>query len=127
MRTDIFTLCEGAFNKDGSLTLVNIFDNIDAKKLPWRTTVGLALKLSVSSEDAGDKKMVIQFKDDNGSEILPNIPINLKIDNKEESHLVIAVNLQNIVFANAGHYTVVILIDGVVYDTLSFNVVCHDR
>ena len=126
MKTDIFALCEGAFNKNGSLTLVNTFDNIDASKLPWRTTVGLALKLSVTSEDAGDKKMIIQFKDENGVEILPSIPINLKILDKEDSHLVIALNLQNIVFTNAGHFCVTVLIDEKEYDTLPFNVICHE-
>lgn len=126
MKTDIFTLCEGAFNKNGSLTLVNIFDNIDALKFPWTTSFGLALKLSVTPEDGGDKKMVIQFKDEAGTEILPGIPINLKITDTEDSHLAIALNLQNIVFQKAGKYCVAVSIDEELYYTLPFNVISHE-
>lgn len=127
MKTDIFALCEGAFNRNGSLTIVNTFDNIEASRLPWRTTVGLALKYSVTSEDAGEKKMIIRFLDNMGTEILPSIPVNLNIlDKQEESHLVVAVNLQNIVFTKSGQYMVSVIIDGIVFNTLSFNVISHE-
>ena len=123
MNIRLFTLCDGAYNYSGKLTVVGTTDNIKVQKFPSSITIGLAIKVSFSPQEYGEKRVNIRILRKN-IDVIP--PINLpptvsKAKDNEEARLVIAGNLQNVVFGEEGTYIVLLSVNGTEF-SLPFNV-----
>lgn len=124
IKVELFTLCQGAHNMNGNLTIVNTIDNISVTSFPARVTFGLALKLYIQPEVEGNKYLLVSIVDKSRSDLkMPSIPINLQVSKMSNpSHINIALNLQNVLFEKAGHYDIHLEINGERLDDFVFEV-----
>lgn len=125
IKVELFTLCQGAHNMNGNLTIVNTIDNIIVPSFPTRITFGLALKLYIQPEVEGNKLLLVSIVDKYKTDLkFPRIPCNLHVDKMSKpSHINIALNLQNVLFERAGHYNVHLEINGERLDDFEFEVI----
>lgn len=65
MQLKLFSICEGAFNNGGRLTIVNTYDVIHSKNFPLVMSIGVAMTIAFDPEDAG--KHSIEMKIENTS------------------------------------------------------------
>lgn len=124
MNIELITLCEGAFNTNGRLTIVNTIDDIIANSLPWKAAIGLAVKIGIPAGEKGEHNLSISFITEDGSAILHNLTanINLPFDGKD-GHLVAATNIQGLSFPSYGQYFIEISVDGKPIHRLGFKVI----
>lgn len=125
IKVELFTLCQGAHNMNGNLTIVNTIDNISVPSFPARITFGLALKLYIQPEVEGNKLFIVSIVDKSESGLkLPRIPCNLHVDKMSKpSHINIALNLQNVLFEKAGNYDIHLEVNGERLDDFEFEVI----
>lgn len=114
MKVQIFTLCDGAYNYNGKLTIVGTIDNIKVPKVPSIASVGLAVKLLFPQEERGDKRITVRFKDASSNLIIPEISINSRDEGKkgEEEKIVIAGILNGLDIKDYGDYVVELDVNG---------------
>lgn len=129
IKVELFALCEGAFNNAGHLTIVHTIDNFVAKKIPARFTFGLAFKFFVQPEVEGEKELSVAIKDSEGQDVIaPIVKARMCIAKSDkESHIALAVNMQNVLFLSEGKHCVHLEIDGERFDDFSFEVIKHDK
>ena len=115
MKVDLFTLCEGAYNTNGRLTIVNTFEDIISNQYPWRGQLGMALKIFVSREDAGEHDMKVSIESGAGNQKLHEMNAHLSFPTGEKAndiHVAMATNIQGLLIQTPGEYKVVIVVDG---------------
>lgn len=106
---EIFTLCDGAFNYDGRMSIIGTFDSIKASELPWRQNVGLAMKFIVPTSVHGEKKLEIHLLDPESNLIAS--PIESIVDipvTKKRGALQIAVMLSGLIFKMTGKHKILV-------------------
>lgn len=123
MKVELYALCQGAFNNNGQLTIVNTIDNFVVASFPARVSFGLALKLYILPKEEGEKILSISILDKDNQSIIPPIPANLHIESLDKaSHIAIALNLQNVLFEKSGAYDVHLELDGKRLDNFAFEI-----
>ena len=128
MKVELYALCQGAYNNNGQLTIVNTVDNFAVPEFPARISFGLALKLYILPEEEGDKMLTISIVDNQNKSIIPPIPTKLHIEHfKKASHVALALNLQNVLFEMAGKYVVHLELDGAKLDNFAFEINNYER
>ena len=114
MRIELFTLCDGAFNNGGRLTIVNTYDDVLARQFPWKAAIGVALKIFIPAEEKGAHTLSVEINNEKGDQVLHKLNANLDIPiDGQDGHVALASNIQGIVFPNAGLYYVIARIDEV--------------
>lgn len=122
MKIELFTLCEGAFNTDGRLTIVNTFDDIKSDHFPLKYALGVALKVFIPKTECKDYELKLSIVSADNT-ILHEIKAPLKMSqNNEDIHMALATNIQGIVFNAAGNYHVNVAFDNNNLLSYSFNV-----
>lgn len=112
MKIELFTLCDGAFNNGGRLTIVNTYDNVMARQFPWKAALGVALKIYIPADEKGTHTLSVAIVNEKGDQVLHNLNANLDIPiDGQDGHIALASNIQGIVFPNAGLYFVIVRID----------------
>ena len=114
MNVLIFTLCDGAYNYNGKLTIVGTTDNIKVSKYPAFVSIGFAFKISFTPQETGAKNVSIRMLNHDGEDIMPiqQYPsIEPKTSKGADSRLCIGGNLQGIRFAEEGAYKVVVRVN----------------
>lgn len=123
MKVELYALCQGAFNSNGQLTIVNTIDNFVVPTFPARVSFGLALKLYILPEEEGKKVLSISILYKDNKSIIPPIPANLHVERLDKaSHIAIALNLQNVLFEKPGEYDVHLELDGERLDNYAFEI-----
>ena len=123
MKVELYALCQGAFNSNGQLTIVNTIDNFVVPTFPARISFGLALKLYILPEEEGEKTLSISILDKENKSIITPIVANLHIEHLgKASHIAIALNLQNVLFEKSGAYDVHLELDGERLDNFAFEI-----
>ena len=118
----IFTLCDGAYNYNGKLTIVGTVDNIKVPRVPVKAAVGIAVKIDFAPHENGDKTIVLHFKDDRQTLILPEMKVQAKAEKKGETmSLVIAGNINGLDIKEEGSYVVDMMVNNEKF-TLPFKV-----
>lgn len=123
MRVELFTLCEGAFNTNGRLTIVNTFEDIVSEQYPWRGQIGMALKILFPREEAGGFDLSVQIKAKDIEQPLHEIKGHLDINHQGEGndvHLAMCSNIQGVVLTKPGDYEVVIIVNGNILQVFPF-------
>ena len=123
MKVELFTLCEGAFNTNGRLTIVNTFEDIVSNQYPWRGQLGMALKIFVPKEEAGEHDLKISIESCAGSPKLHEMNAHMSFPTGEKAndiHVALATNIQGLLLQTPGEYRVVVEMDGAVLHTCPF-------
>ncbi|MDO4947357.1 MAG: hypothetical protein Q4E52_07240 [Fibrobacter sp.] len=112
MKLELFALCDGAFNYNGKLTIVGATDGYNVPDLPCCIDLNFAIKIYVEAHDRINKLLRIKIKDPEGKPLPATVDCKIDLEqNKEDSHISLAVKMQGIPFVKIGSYTVEILLD----------------
>lgn len=124
MTVNLFTLCDGAYNYNGKLTIVGTIDNLKVPTIPFVAGIGIALKLSFSPQENGKKNISILFVDCNGQQILPEVQMQSDVKSKDGigGKIVVAGNIQGLNIQTLGAYKCIVKIDETILE-LPFNVI----
>ena len=123
MKVELYALCQGAYNNNGQLTIVNTVDNFGVPSFPARISFGLALKFYIRPDEEGEKTLAISILNEKGTSIIPPFPTKLHIERLDKaSHLALALNLQNVLFEAPGEYIVHLELDGQRLDNFAFEI-----
>lgn len=107
MNVRIFTLCDGAYNYNGKLTIVGTVDNLKVPKVPVKASIGIAVKIDFEPDENSDKTIVFHFKDSHQNLILPEMNFKAKAEKKGEiMSLVIAGNINGLDIKEEGFHVV---------------------
>ena len=99
MVIDLFTLCDGAYNYNGKLTIVGTLDSISVPDVPAKVQFSIAMKLRFNPDEEGKHTLIVRIKDANGKNIPPDMMLDLDIAPAEASTVVsLAVNAQGLPF-----------------------------
>ena len=104
MKVQIFTLCDGAYNYDGRLTIVGSYDNLKVPSFPCRVDTCCAIKLETNQDDHGDACVRVLIKSTDGTMLSEGFNSNIPIPNVAIAHLGMAINFRGIAFTTAGEY-----------------------
>ena len=124
MVIDLFTLCDGAYNYNGKLTIVGTLDTITVADAPAKVQFSIAMKLRFAPAEAGEHTLIVRIKDVNGKNIPPDMKLGLDIKPSDVNTIVsLAVNAQGLPFDKLGEYQVDVLVDDDVKGTYAFNLI----
>ncbi len=116
MRVMIAAIADHSWVENGCLSVCRTFDSINAGSFPFTLSrISVALRLLIGKTEYGEHKLEIVLADSEGRKLmnsLVNINFHSPKDSIGEAAFSFALNGQNIIFPNAGDYTVDILIDG---------------
>ena len=113
MVLELFTICEGAFAKNGQLTIVNTVDSIISKHFPLILNLGIAIKLKLSREEYGKHNISLEIANSDGINIAPEMKVVPEVASPNEfCNLVMSTNIQGVRIDKSGVYSVSLNIDG---------------
>jgi len=113
MVLELFTICEGAFAKNGQLTIVNTLDNILSKQFPMILNLGVAIKLKLSKEEYGKHEVCLAIANNDGVNIAPEMKVTPEVVSPNKfCNLVMSTNVQGVRIEKPGMYSVIISVDG---------------
>lgn len=127
MRIELFTLCDGAYNYNGKMTIVGTLTSIGIPKVPVNVQLGLALKIMVEPEEAGMKNLKIRFFNPDGSNIPADLSVQIDVKPKnEKSYISLAANVQNLPLSQLGEHTIKIMVNDEALSDFKINVVIKE-
>lgn len=113
MVLELFTICEGAFAKNGQLTIVNTLDNIFSRQFPLIINLGVAVKLKLSKEEYGKNEVLLSITNNEGVNIVPDMKVEPDVASPNEfCNLVMSTNVQGVRINNPGRYSACISVNG---------------
>lgn len=118
MDVRVFTLCDGAYNYNGKLTIVGTVDHIKVPKVPAIASIALAVKIANVGGGGAKKSITINFKTAQGDNMAPEIVF--EAETKEQ--IIIAGNIDGLNIKELGDCVVELMI-GEQLLTLPFKVV----
>jgi len=123
MKLNLFTLCEGAFNHNGHLTIVNTIDFVNCEELPYRMAqFGVAAKVDFEVNESGKHQLKLVCINTMGEEnILIDTPIDILLAN-ENTLLCVSANLSNFQFSVVGVHTFRLLINDLMLGEITLKV-----
>ena len=124
MQIELFTLCDGAYNYNGKMTIVGTLNGIAVPQLPAQIKLSLAMRMRVGREDKGEKNMIVHFVNPEGKNIPVELAVKLNIVPTEEpeSYITFAADIQGLPLEKEGRYCVDVTIDGEQVGNYPFNV-----
>jgi hypothetical protein len=115
MNIQVAVLCDAANEDNGKLNLLGAFDTIYAPQLPAiHPQCSVALRVTFTSGDEGERKLKLNFVDADGKSIMPPIEIPVLVVLPEDAHFVtrnFIVNIQQLKFTEVGLYSVDVRLD----------------
>jgi len=127
MEVELFNICEGAFNHDGRLTLVEVFDRIHVVSVPLEIACGVAIKLLFSKEDAGQHTLTIKVYHTDIPDAIAQYSSNVVVpENADDGRLAVAINIRGFKLPLAGKYRISLEVDGTSMKDNSFIVISHE-
>lgn len=120
MRIKLFSICEGAFNNAGRLTIVNTYDMIGSKAFPLKMPIGVAMTLIFDAKDEGNHHLELR---------ITNTTTQLPIAKMESDFIVpkddkggflnFASNVLGFVFPTPGDYMFELSVDDTVIGSIT--------
>lgn len=105
MKLELFAICEGAFNNNGRLTIVNTYDYVNVAEFPVKLSIGVAIKLRFSKEEYGEKTFVLNIVNREKNQTFAKMEAKTIVPQaNEEVILNLASNVQNFAFQEPGMY-----------------------
>ena len=107
MEIELFTLCDGAFNYNGRLTIIGTYDSILASQFPWNIDLSFALKLFVPKGESGEKTISLQFLSQDGDSFAANLQASVVVPESESAgHIALATTIRGVSFPKPGSYLI---------------------
>ena len=124
MNIELFTLCDGAYNYNGKLTIVGTLDVMNADNVPATAQIGIAMKLRFAAEETGKHRLTIRIINPEGRNIPPDFSLDMDIKPSEKGSLVaLAVNAQGLSLDKFGDYTTKVFMDDEEKGSYSFTLI----
>jgi hypothetical protein len=117
VNVQVAILCDAATqDSSNKLSVLGAFDTIYAQQLPAiHPQCAVALRVNFAAGDDGQRKLALNFINADGRPLMPAMEIPVAIVLPEDVYFVtcnFVVNIQQLKFAEAGLYSVDILLDG---------------
>jgi hypothetical protein len=116
MNIQVAVLCDAATEDNGKLNLLGAFDTIYTPVLPAvHPQCSIALRITFSHEDEGERQLTLNFVDADGRAIMPSIPIPVQVALPGDSHFGtrnFIVNIQQLKFEEPGLYSIDLTFEG---------------
>jgi len=115
MNIQVAVLCDAATDDNGKLNLLGAFDTIFAPQLPAvHPQCAVALRVTFTAGDEGDRKLKLNFVDADGKSIMPPIEMPVAVALPDDAHFLtrnFIVNIQGLKFPEIGVYSVDVRLD----------------
>ena len=124
MGIDVFTLCDGAFNYSGKLTIVGTYDQLNVNTIPINVRVSLAIKLSFEENEIHNGSVIkVAFRNSLNNPVSADIhnTIGVLPDNVKVRHVAMAISAE-IKIAEAGIHYVELYVDDTLMGRKDFSV-----
>ncbi len=116
MTIQMAVVCDAATDYAGKLNILGTFDTIFAQKLPaLHPQCSVALRIVFERIEEGAHKLRMNFVDEDGKPIMPNVDVPVEVGVPADSHFVsrnFILNIQQLKFDKYGLYSIDIAIDG---------------
>jgi hypothetical protein len=116
MKIELFTVSDFAADYGGKLTVVGVFDTINARQAPIvHPTWAIAMKVRFEKIEEGPKKIRLSITDEDGKSTIPPIEITHEAKCPPEHHsgtFQIVANIGGVKFENFGEYSIDLAVDG---------------
>lgn len=109
MKVELFTLCDYVSNNEGSLTIIDTFETIEADKFPWRAYFGVALKVYLSNPQSETLKLNMHIHKSDSTDNIFNAMQEMRI--KDAHKMVMAGNIKGLIFDTPGLYHFVVSLE----------------
>ena len=87
MKVELFCIADYAADQAGKLTIVGIFDSLNAPQFPVaHPSCSLAVKLRFETIEAGTKRLRLNLTDADGKLVLPSIDLPIEVQMQEGQH-----------------------------------------
>lgn len=115
MKIELFTICDGAYNYNGKLTIVGTADTISLADLPGTATFGFAIKMLIEPGDFGKRNMSIELFDPSGEKNPFEIRTELDIKSSDDiSRICMAGNINSLPLGKEGAYKIRVCVENLV-------------
>ncbi len=116
MQIEIFALCDAATADFGKLSMLGAFDTIGTAKIPVvHSQCAIALRVRFERIERGEHKVIVQFVDIDGKNVIPPaqgvITMNFPEEQSSGSANLI-LNIQALKLEKFGQYSIDLAIDG---------------
>lgn len=115
MNVQVAVLCDAATDDNGKLNLLGAFDTIMTPQLPAvHPQCSIALRVTFSSEDEGQRNLKLNFVDADGKLIMPSMDVPVQVALPEDTHFLtrnFIVNIQQMKFEQPGLYSLDLFLD----------------
>lgn len=123
MTIELFTLCDGAFNYNGKLTIVGSLTSVTVGEFPAKIQMSVAMRMRVDAEEDGSRQIKMRFVNPDNTLIPTEIVADVNLSSsKEISYVNFAATIQGLPIMQKGEYKTEILIDDEVIETYPFSV-----
>lgn len=113
MQIKLFSICEGAFNNSGRLTIVNTYDIINSKDFPLKMPIGVAITLAFNYDDNGKHAVVLDIINNTTEVPIAKMETEVVVPLDEKGgYLNFASNVIGFVFPTPGNYSFELSVDG---------------
>jgi len=116
MQIEIFALCDAAIADFGKFSMLGAFDTIWAAKTPAiHPQCAIALRVRFSKIERGEHKVVVNFVDIDGRNVIPPAQGAIQVNFPEEQRSGSAnliLNIQGLKLEKLGEYSIDLAIDG---------------
>lgn len=113
MKLDLFAVCEGAFNSNGKLTIVNVYDYIRVASFPAKLSLGVGIKLGFEPGEDGGKMIVLTVVNQDKNQEVAKMEAKANVPkDDDEVKLNFASNVQGFTFPEEGRYGFKLSVDG---------------
>lgn len=129
MEIEIFSLCDGAFNYSGKLTIVSTYDKLTVPSIPVNTRSCLAVKLNFDNDEVRNGTTIkVAYKDPLDNPITADIvnTVGGLQEGTQVRHVAMALNT-NLNITEPGFHLVEMFIDNVLVRRKQFEVVVEHQ
>lgn len=102
MDADIFTLCDGAYNYNGKLTIVGSYEQIVIRNYPQLFKSSLAVRIIFTPKDVADESILVVNYLDYQDNVIGNSKFKLPKPPTEAKHFSLALALNQDLNISAG-------------------------
>src|SRR5947209_15540779 len=100
MNIQVAVLCDAATSDNEKLNLLGAFDTIITQQLPAvHPQCSIALRVTFSSEDEGQRHLKLNFVDADGQPVMPSMDVPVAVTLPEDSHFLtrnVIINIQHL-------------------------------
>ena len=112
MTIELFTLCDGAYNYNGKLTVVGSWTSISVNETPAKIPIGVAMRIRIETGEKGKKELKIQFLNPDKTVVPTDIVATLDIkQSKEIAYINLAAMIQGFPVTQIGQHFVKVIVD----------------